>query len=99
MYIVASQIISTYAGMPYTQFVKERIWDPLNMTSTTFNDTEAAESGLLSENWTSTGRRIPFWFPSSNLALAAAPAGVITNMIDMVCSSLLGCFETWISWV
>lgn len=87
MYIVASQIISTYAGMPYTQFVQERIWEPLNMTSTTFNDTAASESGLLSDNWTSNGYRIPFWFPSSNVPLAAAPAGVITNMIDMVCGS------------
>lgn len=88
MYMLGAHLISTYSGRPYTQFVKERIWDPLNMTSTTFSAKQAAHSGRLTHTWTSLGRRIPFWFPDEWIELNAGPGGIISSVVDLVSSSL-----------
>ncbi|PSR76801.1 hypothetical protein PHLCEN_2v8182 [Hermanssonia centrifuga] len=83
MYIVGSHIVSTYAGMPYMDFVKARIWEPLDMSETTFHADEASQDGKLTQTWTKFGRRIPIWFPEEQLPLHAGPGGVISNVIDM----------------
>lgn len=92
MYILGSHIISTYSGRPYTQFARERIWEPLNMNSTTFSPVQAAKSGKRTQTWTADGRRIPFWFSDDDMVdLNAGPGGVISNVVDMVGSNLLLC--------
>ncbi|KAH8102687.1 beta-lactamase/transpeptidase-like protein [Cristinia sonorae] len=83
MYMVASHLISVYSGMPYVDFVKERIFTPLNMTSTTYSPTEAAHDNDLTQSWTPTGRRLPTWFTDSTRDLFAGPGGVISNAVDM----------------
>jgi CubicO group peptidase (beta-lactamase class C family) len=82
--MVGAHFISTYSGMSYTEFVKARIWDPLGMLSTTFNASQAIQVGLLTQSWTSSGRRIPFWFSDEAIALLAGPAGIISNVPDLV---------------
>ncbi|TFK57591.1 beta-lactamase/transpeptidase-like protein [Heliocybe sulcata] len=82
MYVTASYIISKYAG-PYMTFVKERIFKPLNMTSTTFSPEEAIASGKLTVTWTHTGRRIPFWFTEDTIELQAGAGGVTSSAEDM----------------
>lgn len=85
MYMFASQIVTTYSGMKFQDFVKERIFDPLNMTSTTYSVAVANASGLLSQSWAFNGRRIPISIgnPSSEDLIAGA-GGILSNALDMV---------------
>ena len=85
MYMLGSHLVTRYSGTPYTEYVRERIFSPLNMTSTTYRPSEAAESGKATENWTGMGRRIPWWFTDDQVELIAGPGGVISNVPDMVC--------------
>ena len=89
MYMLSSYIISHYAGS-YTSFIKERIFSPLNMSSTTFFLSEALRSGEMTHSWTQNGRRIPQWFPDNLTELVAGPGGIISSVEDMVsCASFL----------
>ena len=93
MYVTAAHIISTYAGS-FTAFVKERIFDPLNMTSTTYSFSEAVRSGEITQAWTSTGngRRIPHWFDDDVIQLVAGAGGIISSAADIVCHYDIGVF-------
>lgn len=75
---------TSYSGKPYTEFVRERILDHLNMTSTTFSPSKAARSGRLAQAWIASGRRIPFWISDEIVELNAGPGGVISSVVDMV---------------
>lgn len=48
-YFTLAEIVSTLSGMPFTDFVQKEIFDPLNMTTTTYNSTVAKESGHRAE--------------------------------------------------
>ncbi len=85
MYIIGAHLVSTYSGLAFRDFVQQRIFDPLNMTSTTYRGDEAEASGLLSHSWDAQGRRIPYWFRGEPLSeLIAGAGGIISNTIDMV---------------
>lgn len=88
MYVLGSHIISTYSGKPFTEFVRERIFVPLGMTSTTYSGKEAARTGNFSHTFTLHGtqiRRIPFLFDDDGISeFIAGPGGVISNTVDMV---------------
>lgn len=89
MFVVVAHIISKYANQPYTSFVQERIFVPLDMSSTTFSPRTAAESGKFTQGWTKTGRLVPEWFTEEAAFALAAPGGVISNAIDMVGKTVL----------
>ncbi|GJE94198.1 beta-lactamase/transpeptidase-like protein [Phanerochaete sordida] len=83
LYTLGAHILSTYAAMPYTEFVEERIWKRLDMSSTTFSPDAAARGGRLTQAWTSGGRRIPIWFNEAEIDLHAGYGGIISNVVDM----------------
>ncbi|EIW78707.1 beta-lactamase transpeptidase-like protein [Coniophora puteana RWD-64-598 SS2] len=84
MFMLASYLVSKYSDMLYNTFVEERIFAPLNMTSSMYAPSKAQASGLLTQSWTKEGRRIPEWFgDDSVIDLNAGPGGLITNAIDM----------------
>lgn len=56
------------------------------MTSTTFYASEASRDGQLTQSWTIGGRRIPYWFAEESVPLNAGAGGVISSVLDMVCS-------------
>lgn len=87
--MLGAHIISTYANMSYPAFVSTRIFDPINMTSTTYSPNRAAQSGNLTQSWSRDGRRIPFWFREDAIELNAGPGGVISNVEDLVSNVLL----------
>ncbi|EGO02765.1 hypothetical protein SERLA73DRAFT_176127 [Serpula lacrymans var. lacrymans S7.3] len=82
MFLVGAHIVSTYAK-PYTQFVEERIFAPLGMTSTTFSPSQAAASGKFTQAWTKHGRLLPEWFNEDIAQLNAGPGAVISSTSDM----------------
>ncbi|ETW87695.1 hypothetical protein HETIRDRAFT_167272 [Heterobasidion irregulare TC 32-1] len=58
MYMVRAYRISTYTGS-FSKFVEDRIFKPLNMTSTTYSTAAANSTGRLTQTWTDSGRGIP----------------------------------------
>ncbi|KAH9886942.1 beta-lactamase/transpeptidase-like protein [Cubamyces lactineus] len=84
MYMLGAHIIEKYSGLPYQNFVAQRVFSPLNMTTSTLWPSEAASSGLLTDTWTKDGRRIPFWFTDDISQVNAGPGGVVSSAEDMV---------------
>lgn len=87
MYILGAHIITRYAGVPYTQYATERVFDVLGMNATTFDASTAERSGNLSHAWSYSGRRVPLWFGSAAFEMLAGPGGVISNAEDMARSA------------
>ena len=76
-----------YSGIPYRQFVQERIFDPLGMMSTTYSTEKARASGNFSQQWSfeSGGRLIPYWIHNENMEdFIAGAGGIISSSVDMV---------------
>lgn len=84
MFKTGAYLISKYANKPYTEFASERLFKPMNMSTTTFWPNEAREAGLLTQTWTKFGRLIPFWFEDEVVELMAGAGGVISSAADMV---------------
>lgn len=88
MFVLAGLIVETYADQSLPSFVKERIFDPLGMTSTSYDAVGADAAGLLSQSFAlrdGVTRRIPLWFgPGNTQKLLAAAGGIVSNTIDMV---------------
>ncbi len=76
MYTLLSYLPTVLLQTPYTQYVKEHIFDPLGLSSTTFFGKVATESGNLAEGISrdhvnrtedlfgrGTLRSMPYWIP------------------------------------
>ncbi|TFK90155.1 beta-lactamase/transpeptidase-like protein [Polyporus arcularius HHB13444] len=84
MFMLGAHLVSRYTNGSYADFVTERIFRPLRMSSTTFWPSEAQRSGKLTERWTKDGRLIPFWFDDEMTVLKGGPGGVISSAEDLV---------------
>lgn len=84
MYVLGSYLIAKYANTTYPLFVNERLFNPLNMTTTTVWPSVADSTGKLSQAWSREGRRIPYWFRDDMAYFNAGPGGVISSVEDMV---------------
>lgn len=82
--MLGQHLIVTYSGRSYPEYIQDRIWDRLNMSSTTFSPTKALHSGKLTEAWSSSGRLIPFWFSEDDVDLMAGAGGLISSVEDVV---------------
>ncbi|OCH90091.1 beta-lactamase/transpeptidase-like protein [Obba rivulosa] len=83
MYSLVTHIISTYSGQPFTDFVSERIFKPLNMSDSTYDAVRAEQSGKLSHGWAPVGRRIPFWKFDVTGDVSDGPGGIISSAVDV----------------
>ncbi|EIW63119.1 beta-lactamase/transpeptidase-like protein [Trametes versicolor FP-101664 SS1] len=83
MFMLGAHIVAKYANTSYPAFVTERLFKPLNMSSTSLWPSEAHASGKLSQAWTRTGRRTPFWFTDEAVPLNAGAGGIISSAEDM----------------
>jgi CubicO group peptidase (beta-lactamase class C family) len=61
MYVVGALIIEAY-GRPYMDIVHERLFAPLNMSSSTFVPSEADSTGRATQIWTTDEVRLPWLF-------------------------------------
>ena len=86
MYMLGAHIVSKYSGTDYRDFVQERIFKPLNMTSTTYHGDAAEATGLLSQCWNSDGRRISYILAGGDTVskLMSGAGGAITSAVDLV---------------
>ncbi|KZV71816.1 beta-lactamase/transpeptidase-like protein, partial [Peniophora sp. CONT] len=82
MYMTTQHILTTYTGS-FTDFVRDRIFLPLNMTSTTYSPSEAIDSGKGTQHWGNNGRLIPWWFQDNTTELIAGAGGIISSAQDM----------------
>lgn len=82
--MTSHHIISKHAGMGFASFVEERLFNVLNMTSTTYSPLKAEESGHLSHSWTSDGRRIPFYNLNNVHQSQIGIDRAVSNAVDMV---------------
>ena len=83
MYMVGAYIVSTLTGMRFVDFVNNRIFKPLGMSSSTYSIDEALQTGRFSETWTSFGRLIPPWIQEEYVDLVAGTAGIISCVEDL----------------
>ena len=75
--------------MRFIDFVKARIFTPLNMAQSTYFVEEALQSGQASETWTFFGRRIPAWMRGMHPESFAGPGGIMSNVNEMVCDMVV----------
>ncbi|KAA1473747.1 hypothetical protein DENSPDRAFT_840231 [Dentipellis sp. KUC8613] len=66
--MLGAHLVSKYTGS-YTQFVQDRITDPLNMTSSTYSPGTAMRSGKLTRSWTSLSLVSKIWCTTSCASL------------------------------
>lgn len=84
MYILGAHIVTTYSGIPYHQFVKERIWDNLDLSQSTFSASEASKHGKLTQSWYLGRRLILYWSDGDIVDLSSGPGGVMSSAEDLV---------------
>jgi CubicO group peptidase (beta-lactamase class C family) len=83
MYMVGSYVVSALSGMRYADFVNNRIFKPLGMSSSTYSIDAAIHTGRFTSTWTTFGRLIPIWLHEEFVDLMAGPAGVITSVEEL----------------
>ncbi|KAI0640979.1 beta-lactamase/transpeptidase-like protein [Trametes meyenii] len=84
MFVLGAHVIEKYTNTTWLDFVAGRLFKPLNMSTTTVWPSVAIASGKLTDTWTKTGRRIPFWFTDEISRFKAGAGGVISSAEDMV---------------
>ncbi|RDB30019.1 hypothetical protein Hypma_013824 [Hypsizygus marmoreus] len=99
MYSVLSYLPTVLlpSKIPFTRYVKQTIFDRLNMTSTTYSFSVARSTGLLADGMARQGinfsdnpfggipRALPFWATAGNEDgnLVSGGAGIISNAVDL----------------
>ena len=98
MYIVGAQIISHVTGIPFQTYITRNIISPLGLNWTTYDTSEADQTGKLAEGFWDVGtipalnksgeilfKPIPFWNKKGGVDLLAGAGGIISNAKDMAC--------------
>lgn len=82
MFIAAGEVISTVSGMPFTDFVRTRIFQPLGMERTTFDDAALPRLGnVATPHRERDGDLVPLeWFAWT---AADAAGGIVSSVHDM----------------
>ena len=83
MYTVGAYIVSTLTGIRFADFVNNRIFKPLGMSSSTYSIDEALQTGKFTDTWTPFGRLIPPWIQEEFVDLVAGIGGVISSVEDL----------------
>jgi len=81
--MIGAYAVSTLSGMRFADFVNNRIFKPLDMSSSTYSIDAAIQTGRFTSTWTSFGRLIPNWLQEEYVDLMAGPAGVITSVEEL----------------
>jgi CubicO group peptidase (beta-lactamase class C family) len=80
MYVTAGELVAAVSGQPWDRFLKQRIFEPLEMRSTTTNARELPAERLALRHWRNDGRVVA---RSPATDGASAVAGIYSTVIDM----------------
>jgi CubicO group peptidase (beta-lactamase class C family) len=81
--MTAQHLVERFSQKSLPDFVAERIFGPLNMTSSSYSPSSAASTGRLSEFY-HLGRRIPILFTEDDMPVMGGAGGVLTTAEDMM---------------
>lgn len=81
MFITGTYILEKYSGLPFSEFMKVRIFEPLGMHATVASPDAAHK---LSQTWAKSGRRIPYWFTEEETKYLSGAGVLISSTRDMV---------------
>jgi CubicO group peptidase (beta-lactamase class C family) len=77
-YSLVGHLVERFSGIPFKQYIRERIWQPLDMTSTEFNPTPAMDERLsMPYDTDHAGRPVP----AVRLKADVWPAGIVYGTI------------------
>ena len=76
-YTILQLLIEEVSGQTFTDFMNDRVFEPLGMTSTTFSHEDAIEKGL-AQNFDVNGNTEPFWWYT-----ALAATSLFTSADDL----------------
>jgi CubicO group peptidase (beta-lactamase class C family) len=80
--MLAQHLVERYSGQNLSSFATERIFGPLNMSSTTYSTDEASATGRLTQSFSST-RRIPTWFRTTDMPLIGGAGSMLSTVDDL----------------
>jgi peroxiredoxin len=81
--MLAQHLVERYSGQDLPTFVAERIFGPLNMSSTTYSSEAANNSGRLTQSFSSSSRRIPTWITATDIPLIAGAGSMLSTVDDL----------------
>jgi CubicO group peptidase (beta-lactamase class C family) len=81
--MLAQHLVERYSGQDLPSFVAERIFGPLNMSSTTYSSEAANATGRLTQSFSSFGRRIPTWLTATDIPLIAGAGSMLSTIDDL----------------
>ena len=77
-YSLVAHLVERFSGVPYKQYIRERIWGPLEMSSTEFDPTPSMDERLaVPYTVDEAGRQLP----ASRLKAEVWPAGIVYGTI------------------
>jgi CubicO group peptidase (beta-lactamase class C family) len=82
--MLAQVLIERFSNQTLPEFIGERIFKPLNMTSTSYSLSAALASGRASQAFDAAYRRIPLGLPDIDQALIAGAGGILSTAPDML---------------
>jgi CubicO group peptidase (beta-lactamase class C family) len=81
--MTAAHLLNRFSGQTAPEFVKSRIFSPLNMSSSTLDYYTAAATSHVCHVFDPNGRRIPTLFEQGFTEVSRGPGGVISNVVDL----------------
>lgn len=82
--MLAQVLIEHFSNQTLPEFITQRIFKPLNMSSTSYSLSAALASGRASQAFDTAHRRIPLGLPDIDQALIAGPAGILSTAPDVL---------------
>jgi CubicO group peptidase (beta-lactamase class C family) len=77
-------LIPLYTNTSFTSFVSNRIFEPLNMSSTSYFPSFGQARGTAAHTFAKNGRRIPNWATDTEADYNAGAGGVVSSAKDLV---------------
>lgn len=82
LYIVAGEVVARVSGMPWTDFVQQRIMDPLGMVNSVSTNSRLGKNANLALPHDSEGEKI-VQLPTYDSGLMAAAGGIYASVDDL----------------
>jgi CubicO group peptidase (beta-lactamase class C family) len=80
--MLTSDIVARYSGQSFPDFVSDRIFTPVGMSSSTYLSSAGETAGTAVHSFTKEGRRIPTLVTDTDLVLAGA-GGIVSSTQDL----------------